>query len=204
MPPIPELEAIRKAQILEAGLVTISEKGIAKTTLDDVCRAAGLSKGGLVHYFKTKDQLFKAVFAVFFQRIFQRGKETMETFETPLAQILSYDWLYDEANDDVYKGYPLLLDLFAQAAFDGECRFMIQDWIQSWVDLLSQPLKQGIAQGIFSPMDVPRVARSISAVYQGVATRWYLGGDNHSSDWAVETFNRGIMGVLSPYLNQSA
>ncbi|HCY86581.1 MAG TPA: hypothetical protein DHV36_15715 [Desulfobacteraceae bacterium] len=204
MPPIAELEAIRKAQILEAGLATISRKGIAKTTLDDVCRAADLSKGGLVHYFRTKDLLFKSVFEEFFKRIFQTGKETMEAVDGPLEQILSYDWLYDENNEDVYRGYPLLLDLFALAAYDDECRMMIQKWIQNWVDLLSRPLERGIAQGLFTPMDVPMVARSISAVYQGVATRWYLGGDSHTTKWAVDTFKTGIMGVLSPYLVRPA
>ena len=204
MPPIPELEAIRKTQILEAGLITISEKGIAKTTLDDVCRAAGLSKGGLVHYFRTKDILFKSVFEEFFKRIFETGKETMEATQGPLEQLLSYDWLYDENNQDVYKGYPLLLDLFAQAAFDAECRTMIQNWIQNWVDLLSRPLARGIQDNIFTPMDIPQVARSISAVYQGVATRWFLGGDSHTTQWAVDTFTAGIMGVLNPYLVRPA
>ena len=86
--------------ILDAGLATLTQKGIAKTTLDDVCKAAGLSKGGLVHYFKTKDVLFKAVFKEFFQRIFKRGEETMAQFDTPLEQILSFEWLYDESDEE--------------------------------------------------------------------------------------------------------
>lgn len=200
MPPIPELEAIRRAQILEAGLVTLSQKGIARTTLDDVCAAAGLSKGGLVHYYRTKDILFKAVFKEFFTRIFKRAEATMAQYDAPLDQILSFDWLYDENDQDAYMGYPLLLDLFAQAAFDPECKEMIQEWIQNWVELLSRALELGMADGTFGPMDVPAVARSISAVYQGVATRWFLGGDIHSTAWAVDTFKKGIMGVLAPYL----
>ncbi len=200
----PELEAIRKKQILEAGLITISEKGIAKTTIDDVCRTAGLSKGGLVYYFRSKDVLFSAVFQEFFERLFQKGKKLMEEVEGPLEQILSFGWLYDESDDDVYKGYPLLLDLLAKAAFDEECRVLIQAWIQNWVVLLTAPLERGIAENIFNPMDVPQVAQSISAVYQGVATRWYLGGESHTSQWAIETFNAGIMGVLDPYIVRPA
>jgi len=44
MPHIPELEAIRKAQILEAALATIAENGCANVTMDDICKEAGLSK----------------------------------------------------------------------------------------------------------------------------------------------------------------
>jgi len=47
---------------LEAGLRVLTLKGIAATTQDDICREAGLSKGGLVHYYKSKRLLFSAVF----------------------------------------------------------------------------------------------------------------------------------------------
>jgi AcrR family transcriptional regulator len=47
MPAIPELEAIRKAQILDAALQTIAANGHANVTMNDICKAAGLSKGGL-------------------------------------------------------------------------------------------------------------------------------------------------------------
>lgn len=200
----PELEAIRKKQILEAGLITISEKGIAKTTIDDVCRTAGLSKGGLVYYFRSKDVLFSAVFQEFFKRLFQKGKNLMVEKEGPLEQVLSFGWLYDESDEDVYKGYPLLLDLQAKAAFDQECQVLIQEWFQNWVVLLAEPLERGIAENIFTPMDVPQVARSISSVYQGAATRWYLGDESHTSQWAIDTFTAGIMGVLAPYLVRPA
>lgn len=200
MPPIPELEAIRKAQILEAGLACLTQNGIAKTTLDDVCKAAGLSKGGLVHYYKSKRLLFRAVFEEFFKRIFQRGADTMATFDTPLEQILSYDWLYDENNLEAYLGYPLLLDLLALAAHDDEFLPMMQSWIENWVTLLGKSLEQGVKEGTFKKMNVRQVAQSISAIYQGIATRWYLGGDSHSSAWAIDTYHKGIMGILSPYL----
>lgn len=200
MPPIPELEAIRKAQILEAGLACLTQNGIANTTLDDVCKAAGLSKGGLVHYYKSKRLLFRAVFEEFFNRIFQRGADTMATFDTPLDQILSYDWLYDENNLEAYLGYPLLLDLLALAAHDDDFLPMMQHWIENWVTLLGKALEQGVKEGTFKQMDIRLVAQSISAIYQGIATRWYLGGDSHSSAWAIDTYHKGIMGVLSPYL----
>ena len=200
MPPIPELEAIRKAQILEAGLTCLTQKGITNTTLDDVCRAAGLSKGGLVHYYKTKRLLFRAVFEEFFKRIFQRSADTMASFDTPLDQILSYDWLYDKDNHDAYMGYPLLLDLIALAAHDAEYLSMMQAWIENWVTLLSKALEQGVKEESFKKMNIRQVAQSISAIYQGIATRWYLGGDSHSYSWAIDTYHKGIMGVLSPYL----
>ena len=51
----------RPAEIAEAALATFAEKGYAATRVDDVARRAGVSKGLLYLYFKTKEELFKAV-----------------------------------------------------------------------------------------------------------------------------------------------
>ena len=135
MPPIPELEAIRKAQILEAGLKTIAERGCANVTMDDVCRAAGLSKGGLAHYYRSKYELFQSVFEEFFDRIFQRGRDTMARFDDPLDRVLSFDWLYDAGDPDMGIGYPLLLDFMAISVHDSGYREIFHNWIQNWVTL---------------------------------------------------------------------
>lgn len=51
----------RPAEITEAALATFAEKGYAATRVDDVAKRAGVSKGLLYLYFKTKEELFKAV-----------------------------------------------------------------------------------------------------------------------------------------------
>jgi hypothetical protein len=40
----------------------------------------------------------------------------------------------------------------------------------------------------------------MSAVYQGIGTRWYLAKETHSSQWAVKASNDAIKGILAPYL----
>lgn len=200
MPPIPELEAIRKAQILEAGLKTIAARGCAAVTMEDICRAAGMSKGGLAHYYKSKKELFKAVFREFFERVFKRSRETMARFPDPLERILSFDWLYNMEDSDAVLGYPLLYDLMSMAVHDEEYRSIFHEWVERWVTMLGEALREGVEKGIFKELDVDGVARSISAVYQGVANRWFLDHEAHSGQWAVETFRRGIMGVLAPHL----
>ena len=142
MPPIPELEAIRKAQIIEAGLHTIAQRGCANVTMDDICSAAGLSKGGLAHYYRSKNELFKAVFEAFFDRIFQRSRETMARFDDPLDQVLSFDWLYDADDPDMEIGYPLLFDFMAVSVHDGEYQEIFYSWIDNWVSLLSGALEE--------------------------------------------------------------
>jgi len=46
-----------KDKILEAALSVIRSKGYAATTVDDLCAAAGVTKGAFFHHFKSKEDL---------------------------------------------------------------------------------------------------------------------------------------------------
>ena len=55
----------RPQEITEAALAAFAEKGYAATRVDEVAKRAGISKGLLYLYFKTKEDLFKAVIRSF-------------------------------------------------------------------------------------------------------------------------------------------
>ncbi len=65
MEPKPNRQAARsqtaRDQIVQAALTVFAMKGYAATSMDDVCMAAGLSKGGLYHHFKTKSAVLSSV-----------------------------------------------------------------------------------------------------------------------------------------------
>jgi TetR/AcrR family transcriptional repressor of nem operon len=46
-----------KTRLLDAALHVIRAKGYAATTVDDICHAAGVTKGSFFHHFKSKDEL---------------------------------------------------------------------------------------------------------------------------------------------------
>ena len=196
---IPELEAIRKAQILEAALVTIAENGCANVTMDDICKEAGLSKGGLAHYYHSKTDLFYAAFEEFFNRIFERSRESMTQKDDPLEKILSFDWIYNREDRDTPIGYPILFEFKSIAVHDAKYKKLYHEWVNNWVVLLRKALQQGVLEGRFPDLDVDETARTISSIYNGIATRWYLDHDSHSTEWAIDAFKRSITGLLDTY-----
>ena len=51
----------RRGEIIEAALRLMAESGVQALTLDAVAREAGVSKGGLIHHFNTKEALVQGV-----------------------------------------------------------------------------------------------------------------------------------------------
>jgi AcrR family transcriptional regulator len=190
-------ENIRKPQILDAALRIISERGSRDVTLDEIAQAAGLSKGGVVHYFDSKEAIIKEAVREFYGRIFTRGREEMDRYDDPLEKVLSYTWLYNWNDPELKTGYSLLFDFMARAALDDDYRAMFHDWVQNWIHLLSEALTLGVNQGRFHLTDVDGTARIVSAVYQGMATRWYLDRESHSTDWAINAVRAAITRLLS-------
>lgn len=54
-----------KRKIVDAGMTLMRQRGFNATTVDDICSAAGVTKGGFFHYFKSKDEIAKAAVTYF-------------------------------------------------------------------------------------------------------------------------------------------
>lgn len=48
-------------KIIDAAMSIGRDQGVAKLTLDEAARVAGLSKGGVLYHFKTKDDLIRGI-----------------------------------------------------------------------------------------------------------------------------------------------
>ena len=105
--------------IVQAALTVFAMKGYAATSMDDVCMAAGLSKGGLYHHFPTKSAVLSSVV----DRLSQSGAllppfEASETSLTlppsAIGRVLLEVWA-EAARDDGLRsrlraGYEACLD----------------------------------------------------------------------------------------------
>ena len=49
-----------KRKLVDAGVKLMRARGFNATTVDDICSAAGVTKGGFFHYFKSKDEIARA------------------------------------------------------------------------------------------------------------------------------------------------
>ena len=79
--------ADRQAQIVDAALFAFAEGGFHGTRMEDIARAANLSKGAVYHHFASKEAVFQAVFDRFADSF---SDALADSDEAPLERLTSY------------------------------------------------------------------------------------------------------------------
>ncbi len=89
----------RKQDLIKAGLSCLAKGGITYFTVDNICRAANVSKGLVVHHFGSKEGLAAAVYAAAYDQMLAPVFSAEETGGNIKRLI---DWLLDvlPANDE--------------------------------------------------------------------------------------------------------
>ena len=201
MPPFPKLEEIRKKHIIESAMLAIAKTGVANITMRDLARAAGLSNGGLAHYYPSKEALFKDTFKEFYRGIFLRAKEEETQIQDPMEKLLGFGAFFDVTEPALQVGYPLIFDCMSIAVHNDEYKGIFSEWLGNWVKLLRKAIIEGVEQKMFTEnIDPDAVARTISSIYLGISIRWYLARDANPTEWAMAAYKEAIVNLMAPYM----
>ena len=107
-----------RERLLDAALTVIRTKGYADTTVDELCRAAGVTKGAFFHHFRSKEELGVAAaahFGAMAAGLF--GTAPFATLDDPLERLLGYiDFRRSILSGDL-ADYTCLLGTMVQEAY---------------------------------------------------------------------------------------
>jgi len=79
----------RPREILDAALSVFSEKGFAEARVDDIAKAAGVTKGTVYLYFDSKEAVFKELLAETFGERFSDISRMIDGYEGSMADLLA-------------------------------------------------------------------------------------------------------------------
>jgi AcrR family transcriptional regulator len=175
--------ASRPREILDAAVAVFTETGYERSTIAQVARQAGVSPALVVHYYRTKADLFEAVVN---DRLvgFVAGEEALlashrGSYRDLLHQLVRRLWDHLWTSDAM--GIALVVK--AERAHFPECtRAVFQQLGDRWRRLLEGVLDAGARQGEFR-ISGPHTARIVGAMVSGVveSTRCFGGVDPRPS-----------------------
>jgi TetR/AcrR family transcriptional repressor of nem operon len=160
----------RRAQIVDAAAVLISERGYQSTSVDDVIRHSGLSgKSHFYHYFKSKEELGYEVLNRTFERFTERGLAILrEPMIDPLDRLgLFIDSLVASMAARQCKGGSPFGNLAAEMADAHEgFRARIDLVFERWASQIQSLLWEARPR-LVENVDAARMSRFIIATLEG-------------------------------------
>jgi AcrR family transcriptional regulator len=197
--PRPQIEHIRKPQILAAAGEVIAERGISKTRIADVAERAGTSAAAVLYWFPSKDDLLTEALIVEEQRFDAELAARIDPLESPASKLLAlleacaseYDWT-------------LWIEFWARALRDPSVR-AAREWLDDhWRATLSGIIRLGVERGEFAADDVDRAAHTLASLIDGLAVQVTLADATISQERMLELSLIAAEGLLDVDLRAAA
>ena len=160
-----------KTKFLETAQKLMLSRGYTATTVDDICSEAGLKKGSFFHYFKSKEELAKAVLDRFVSTTFQAEVEA-GLFDEPDPLRKVYGYLDYVASINKKPGHQAgcLIGNFAQVLSDShpDIRVQCDKHFSWWAGLVKAALDDAKARYVpEKPLDTQGLAEHVIAIIEG-------------------------------------
>ena len=151
----------RPEEILEAAIEEFAVRGYAQTRLEDVASRAGISKGLVYVYFRTKEELFKAAIrTLLVPRVEALRKQLESSDETSEALIRGPVLSLMKQVVGSRLGYIVRLMVAEGAKHPDLTAFYHEQMISRTMGLLRWIIARGVERGEFKPnpvMDFPQL-----------------------------------------------
>ncbi len=191
----------RKEHIILSAYKVLSEKGYSNTSMEGISREAGYSKGGIFHYYDSKDDLMLEVISSFIKVILEAIQEAGRERENPYEQLREkLQWVMKMALTQ--KGQiRVILDYFSQSIGNNAFRDVITKYNDDIVTHLASLIDELKENGIVRK-DVDSVIMSgmlLSTIIYGYFWRLIV-SDNLSEDSIDKTTEQLVDSLMMIFL----
>ena len=170
MSPRPQIDHVRRPQLLEAAAGVIAERGIASTRIADIAERAGTSSPAILYWFESKDELLAEALTVEEERFYRQLTDRMEELESPRDKLR----LMLESSAEEYD-WTLWMELWTRALRDRSTLAARRRLDDRWRAQIAEVIRQGQGAGEFGEADPEEVAVVLASLIDGLAVQVTLG-----------------------------
>ncbi|MFF3501955.1 TetR family transcriptional regulator [Streptomyces sp. NPDC003247] len=163
----------RRLRILDTAVEHFAQRGFHASSLARIAKDAGLTQGGLLHHFRSKEDLLVQVL----ERAEQHDKERFFARPSESAAAHYRTLLHLVAHNAARPGRTRMFNLLAAEAGDPAhpAHAYFHRRYAELASMASDTLRRAVAQGELKPdVDIPAVIDETVAVMDGLQLRWAL------------------------------
>lgn len=169
----------KKIEIIHAAIKIFSEKGMVKAKMADIAIVAGIGKGTIYEYFRSKEEIFAAGFQMFFQGMQDDIEAALQSTTDPVEQLKllinhSFKGFLHHGSDLAM----IMMDFWAEGIRNKDDKILnainLKQIYHEFRVMIQSILNNGIEQGVFRPVDTHNVASLFIGALDGVMLQWIM------------------------------
>ena len=176
----------RTTGILEAARKVFAKRGFNDATVDDIAAAAGVAKGTVYLYYRSKREIYFAALKLGIEQMYATLVEELKAVsvtEDKLRRLIAAKLNYFDENRDFFKIFYSELGKFPihPGAIDAEFKRLYLEQAR----LVESILKEGVRKKALRNVPTEHAALAISDIIRGVVTHRLLG-------WSKSTISQDV------------
>ncbi|MFH1116502.1 MAG: TetR/AcrR family transcriptional regulator [Pseudomonadota bacterium] len=181
-----------EAKITQAALEIFVRKGYHGTSIEEITRRVGLTKGALYAHFSGKGDLLLRIIDEYKSKFIGGMVEALEQVEgnalDKLHRLISFNSSFAVENQDLVV---FLTFLTTEMKADVDFEPVFKGTYKMYLDIVTDIVRQGIRQGLFKKdFDPEMAALTFMALHDGVLHHWVLNKYRLDGTLYVRTFRK--------------
>jgi AcrR family transcriptional regulator len=182
---------VKKQEILKAAMRVFAHNGVVKTKMTDIAEAAGIGKGTIYEYFRSKEDIFTEAYNLVFLGIEVKIGEVLESdigSEEKLKMLMKVSAEGFLGNGGEFAG--IMMEFWSEGIRNKDEKMIeiinMQKMYSEYRGMIAQILEEGMSRGIFRKIDTFMTASVLIGAMDGILLQWIMDPKIFTPQNAVE------------------
>jgi AcrR family transcriptional regulator len=189
----------KKTQILYAAIEIFAKEGLERGKIADIAKQAGIGKGTIYEYFKSKDEIFSAIESLMVNDGIAQVEQLINSKKSPtekIEEMANYNINIHEAMGDSIIIFAEMWAQHSRGQRHGHKKTIFTDMYMGYHNAIKDILSDGIEIGEFRKMNKDGVATMLLAIIDGILWQSVIFKNvDNFNQWkneAIKSFIKGI------------
>jgi len=192
----------KRSEIAQKAIEVLAKRGFQATTIQEIADAAGLGKGTIYHYFKTKEEILLVVSEQIFHEMERSFGAALLRIDEPMEKLST---LIEEAlhvTDDIEYLFIIYTELWLMNVRDGHYGDFIgvmKNLHNDLKNLVAKMIEEGKKQKFWAKdTDSDALASYLISSFDGVIAHYMMDKESFDMKRVTKEFIRFLLGQGAP------